>query len=268
MIMKNAAISRRFSFTVLLLLSGLTPAALFADRETDRKIKDAAESSYNFRAVLDNNVTAKVNDGVVTLSGTVLDPEQKSLAEETARNLPGVNDVKNELEITSPGPDRADGWIALKLKSILLVRANVSAKHTDVTVRDGVVTLDGTAASVAQKELTAAYARDVEGVKSVQNNLKVVPPGSSATGASVAGTSGVGEKIDDGSITAQVKYALLRHPATSALKASVQTRDGRVLIRGEADTAAEKDLVSKLAHSVRGVAAVANEMSVRSAAAE
>lgn len=151
----------------------LVPVALRADSATDRKIEDAAQTSYNFRAVLENSVSVKADEGVVTLSGKVRDREQKTLAEHTVRNLPGVVGVDNQLELSAPSPDRADGWIALKIKSLLLVRPNVSARRTEVTVRDGVVTLAGETASPAQRELTVACAREVEGVKSVVNRLQV-----------------------------------------------------------------------------------------------
>ena len=73
----------------------------------------------------------------------------------------------------------------------------------------------------------------------------------------------VGEKIDDASITSQVKYALISHKSTSALKTKVTTTDGVVVITGEAANDSEKSLVSKLAQDVRGVKSVTNNMTVR-----
>jgi hyperosmotically inducible protein len=235
------------------------PFGLFADPAMDRKIEDAAASSYNFRTVLEKQVNVKAEEGVVTLTGTVLDRDQKALAEETVSGLPGVTRVNNHLEVASPGPERSDGWIALKIRSVLLLRSNVSATDTDVTVREGDVVLTGTAESVAQKELTASYARDVEGVKSVKNDIVVRKPG--AVQVAEADRT-LGEKIDDSSITAQVKYALLTHRATSALKTNVDTQNGVVAIRGNAASETEKELVSQLAQSVRGVASVENRMTV------
>lgn len=239
------------------LLLVLIPVALLADLETDRKIEKAAAASYNFRTVLEKQVNVKSEEGVVTLTGTVLDRDQKALAEETVRGLPGVTRVINQLEVASAGPERSDGWIALKIRSILLLRANVSATNTDVSVRDGNVVLTGMAESVAQKELTGSYAREVEGVKGVENNI-VVKAGQVAEAA-----RSFGEKIDDTSITAQVKYALLTNPATSALKTNIDTKEGVVVIRGAAASNEEKELVTKMARSVRGVADVENGMTVQ-----
>jgi len=69
--------------------------------------------------------------------------------------------------------------------------------------------------------------------------------------------------IDDTSITAQVKYALLADSNTSAVHTKVATDHGVVIITGEADSAAQKDIVTRLAQSVRGVKSVNNLMTVR-----
>ena len=70
--------------------------------------------------------------------------------------------------------------------------------------------------------------------------------------------------MDDASITAEVKYELLTHHSTSAMKTKVTTREGVVTISGEAGSAAERDLVTKLAQDIRGVQSVNNLMTVNS----
>ncbi len=241
------------------------PIALLGSSSTDRKIEDAAKASYNYRTVLDNSVKVKARDGVVTLTGTVQDKDDKELAADTVQNLPGVVGVKNEIEVKSTYPEKSDGWMALKIRGRLLVKANVSAATTTVDVKDGVATLGGTADNLAQKELTGMYAKDIDGVKSVTNDIVIKDP--SADKASASDT--VGEKIDDASITSQVKYALLSHKSTSALKTKVTTNDGAIMITGEAASDAEKSLVTKLAKDIRGVRSVTNNMTtpVKSASA-
>ncbi|MEO6993262.1 MAG: BON domain-containing protein, partial [Lacunisphaera sp.] len=74
----------------------------------------------------------------------------------------------------------------------------------------------------------------------------------------------VGEKIDDASITTQLKYALTTHKGTSALATKVTTNDGVISISGEATSDAQKALVTKLAEDVRGTKSVVNSMTVKS----
>jgi osmotically-inducible protein OsmY len=71
-----------------------------------------------------------------------------------------------------------------------------------------------------------------------------------------------GEKIDDASITAQVKSSLLSHRSTSALKTKVSTTEGVVTLSGIAKNAAEKSLVTKLVTDIDGVSSVVNNMTI------
>ena len=66
----------------------------------------------------------------------------------------------------------------------------------------------------------------------------------------------MGDKMDDASITAEVKSALFSHHSTSALHTTVTTTDGVVTISGIAKNDAEKSLVTKLASDINGVVGV------------
>lgn len=240
----------------LCLLLLVLPAWLRADAQTDRKIEAAAKDSYNYRTVLEDHVKVEADEGVVTLTGTVPDADHRTLAEDTVADLPGVVSVVNEIKVEPPAPEHSDGWISTKIRTKLLLKGNVSLVDTKVAVQDGTVTLTGTAANMAQRELTGAYVKEIAGVKAVNNLITVTP-------APAEPKRSLGDRIDDASITAQVKYALLTHESTSALKTSVKTKDGAVAIEGEAGSAAEKDLVTLLANGVRGVKLVTNQMTVK-----
>jgi len=244
------------NLTALLLLVA-SPLALLASSATDNKIEEAAKASYNYRTVLEDHVKVKAKDGIVTLTGTVRDNDEKALAVDTVENLPGVTAVKNEIKVKSDHPEKSDGWMALKIRSRLLVKGNVSATSTKVEVKDGHAFLTGTADNLAQKELTGIYAAEIDGVKTVKNDIVI-----KEKSADVAQRD-MGDKMDDASITSQVKYALLTHKSTSSLKTKISTLDGVVQVSGEAASDAEKTLVTKLAKDVRGVTSVNNNMTVK-----
>ena len=197
---------------------------------------------------------------MVTLTGTVCDASHKSLAGNTVESLPGVISVDNELVITGQQPaEHSDAWITTKVKSTLLFHRHVSATETKVYVKDGIVTLEGEAKSQAQKELTTEYVRDINHVKGVKNEMIVVTP-------SLVPDATMGDKIDDASITAEVKETLLAHRSTSAIRTKVETTDGVVTVSGTARNEAEKSLVSKLITDINGVTSVINNMTVEVAA--
>jgi len=225
--------------------------------QTDDGIKTSFKQSYVYKTYLkDDAIKAEVKDGVVTLTGTVADESHKTLAQETAASLPGVGRVDNQLTTKAPvSAELSDAWVGGKVRLALLFHRSVNVIKTNIDVKEGIVTLKGEASSMAQKELTAEYAKDVAGVKGVRNEMTVAATPEPATRTAA-------EKIDDASITAQVKTALLTHHSTSATKTKVETRDGVVTLTGIAKNGAEKTLVTKLVDDIQGVASVKNEMTV------
>lgn len=228
--------------------------------ETDDRIETSARQSHVFKTCLKNDsIKTESKEGVVTLSGTVSESFHKTLAQDTVEGLPGVTRVDNQITVKGESPaEHSDTWIGVKVKTVLLFHRNVRATKTDVNVKDGVVILSGEASSAAQKDLTAEYARDVEGVKEVQNEMTIAD---SPTKPDQTTSDG----IDDASITAQVKATVLAHHSTSALKTQVATLNGVVTVNGVADNAAEKSLVTRLVTDVEGVTDVINKMTVPTA---
>jgi osmotically-inducible protein OsmY len=225
--------------------------------DTDSRIESSAAKSYTFKTYLkDDSIKVDSKDGVVTITGTVADASHKSMAENTVASLPGVKSVDNELAINGEQPaEHSDAWITTKVKTTLLFHRNVSATGTTVYTQDGVVTLQGVAESMAQKELTTEYAKDIDNVKSVNNEMTIaaIPAAPDAT---------ISDKIDDASITAEVKSSLLSHHSTSAMHTGVTTTDGVVTLTGIAQNDAEKSLVTKLATDINGVTSVINNMTI------
>ena len=242
-------------FTVTAVVVSISVLALAS--EMDQRIESSVKQSYVFTNYLNNDdIKIQSINGVVTLTGTVAEESHKSLAKETVVNMPDVNRVDDQLVIKGELPvENSDGWIGMKVKTALLFHRNVNAFKTEVGVKDGFVTLKGEALSQAQKDLAGEYAKDVSGVKDVNNEMTLVKV-SSNSGQTLS------EKIDDASITAQVKVALLSHHSTSAVNTKVMTSDGVVTVSGIAKNAAEKVLVSKLANDINGVKSVVNNMSI------
>ncbi len=226
---------------------------------TDSRIESSAAKSYTFKTTLkEDSIKTVSKDGIVTLTGTVAEASHKSLAEDTVANLPGVKSVDNQLVVSGEQPaEHSDSWITMKVKTALLFHRNVSATGTTVYTKDGVVTLQGEAKNLAQKELTAEYAKDIDNVKEVKNNMTIA-----TTPTMETSETATTDKIDDASITAQVKSSLLSHRSTSAIHTGVSTTDGVVTLTGVAKNDAEKSLVTKLTEDIDGVASVVNNMTI------
>jgi len=203
-----------------------------------------------------DDIKIESKEGAVTLTGFVSEEFHKSLAKETVEALDGVVSVDNRLEIKGAPPTaNSDAWLESKVKASLLFHRNVSAANTEVDVKDGIAGLRGNATSQAQKELTTEYAMDVDGIKNVHNEMTV-------SGETKEIHRTVAVKIDDASITAQVKMALWTHRSTSVANTKVRTNRGVVTLGGKARNVAERDLVTKLVGDIDGVKSIKNLMTI------
>jgi hyperosmotically inducible periplasmic protein len=232
---------------------------LYANKADDR-VASSAKNSYVFKTYLkDDAIKVKADDGVATLTGTVSSESHKSMAQETVEGLAGVKSVNNQLTVTgSPASANSDAWLGERVRGTLLFHRSVSYANTDVSVTDGKVTLRGKASSEAQKQLTGEYASDVSGVKDVDNQM-TVNKGNDNSHRSV------GDKVDDASITTQVRMSLLFHHGTDMFDTKVSTHKGVVTLSGSAKNQAEIDLATKRVSDVHGVKSVINQMTVEAA---
>jgi hyperosmotically inducible periplasmic protein len=256
--------THRVALTLTLASLFFVSVPLFAS-ETDDRIETSAQQSYVFKTYLKgDDIKVQSKDGAVTLTGAVSEGYYKKLAGETVANLPGVVSVDNKLEEKGVVPtENTDAFLIYNVKSNLWFHRNVNATATEVYAKEGIVTLKGQANSVAQKDLTTEYAKDVEGVKEVKNEM-IVLNDAMTNGPKTIGEKmdAVSESIDDISITALVKTTLMYHRSTSAHNTTVSTKDSIVYLGGNAKNAAEKDLATKLVSDVHGVKMVVNNMVV------
>lgn len=171
-----------------------------------------------------------------------------------------INQSPNRAAKEMPTVD--DDWLKFKIEAALAFHTSTSL-DTAVNVNHGVVTVTGSANSLAQKDLTTEYVRDVLGVKSVINNMHVPnQPTKSTTAPGWISSRTIGERIDDAAITFQAKAKLLMQESTNGLHTIITTRDGVVTVTGNAKTPEQKDLVTELIKKIPDVKKVHNEIKV------
>jgi hyperosmotically inducible protein len=125
------------------------------------------------------DVAIKVDNGNVKLTGEVASEAQKSEAATIAKGKAGSLTVINEISVRPPGMENqaaksanaADDAIHSNIK-LALVQARLD-KDIDIDVKEGVVTLKGTAPSEATRTLIVKTATAVTNVKQVVNEIKI-----------------------------------------------------------------------------------------------
>ena len=122
-----------------------------------------------------HNLQASVEDGIVTLNGSVNLYAQKLDAAKKVRKLDHVQGVRNLIEVSSTAPD---AQIAVQLQRKLdydRVGYDAPFNYVAVSVQDGVATLNGTTRTAVAAGSAMYLAGNMPGVKDVVNDITVAP---------------------------------------------------------------------------------------------
>ena len=152
----------------------------------------------------------------------------------------------------SAGEQIDDSAITAKVKTDLARDPATSAFRIEVETFRGDVQLNGFVDTADMKTAATRVARSVEGVKHVDNNLRVGP-----------GERTAGEVVDDTVITAKVKTALATDSVVAAHEVNVETREGVVQLAGFVDNASQKSQASEVTRRIAGVKQVDNQLEVK-----
>jgi hyperosmotically inducible protein len=122
-------------------------------------------------------VNVDTKSGVVSLTGKVDSAEAKARAEQVARDIDGVREVRNNLQVVSEARrervDAKDGDLKDRIERQISQDSRFKGADIDVKVNDGVVQLTGEVDTVGQSAAASERARRVPGVRAVKNELKV-----------------------------------------------------------------------------------------------
>ncbi|HYP25397.1 MAG TPA: BON domain-containing protein [Blastocatellia bacterium] len=141
--------------------------------------------------------------------------------------------------------DRSDAWITTKAKLALIADNRTSGFATDVVTQDQVVTLSGKVDSEEAKSAADTVVKGIEGVKSVNNQLQVVPEEKRQE------VNAKDEKIND-----DVEKALDSDPDLQDLSLTVESNGGVVTMLGTVSSEEELLKAARALRRIPGVKAV------------
>ena len=145
-----------------------------ASRRPDAQITEAVRQALRTNLSSDERkaINVRVQNGVVTLTGTLPSSYPKQLAGMLASTVPDAVDVKNEIVVKPPQP-RTDAQILTEVVLRFSQNPIIPSAQIAVTVSNGVVTLSGTVSTFIQADQAESVARFVPGVIDVRNLLFV-----------------------------------------------------------------------------------------------
>ena len=181
--------------TLVIFLAQFSIPTQAFDGELQGDLKDAwltgkAETVLTLNKHLNRYpITARVNNSVVNLNGTVGSEIDKSLAGELMRGIADVSTVQNNLKVDAQldsGIDEEDTisrssfarWIndlttTAVIRSRLVGNSNVSGLSINVETRRDIVTLKGEVGTEEESALAEEIARNTGDVVEVRNNLLI-----------------------------------------------------------------------------------------------
>lgn len=175
----------------------------------------------------------------------------------------GINHVnaatsdETEPQAHSDGVSAAitDTVITAKVQAKLAGESGLKKSDISVTTTNGVVILDGSAHNADAKALAETLTKLVDGVKSVDNNLKV--PANTKAEANTRDAIATGERaVSDSWITTKVKSEILADNVSKGFNVNVVTKHGVVVLKGTLATQDGIDHVKDIAAKVKGVKSV------------
>jgi osmotically-inducible protein OsmY len=236
------------------IINRLTVSAPFrADTEIEEDVRDA----LLWDPVTESwELSASVDNGMVTLNGVVDSWQEKQLASKVAKGVSGVKGIINQVSVDYK-TERSDAEMEEEIQQALRWDAYVDDALITVNVDNGQVTLTGTVGSLAEKReaWTEAW---VAGVSQVDNNLDVE---SWARDERFR----VDKYVDmsDQEIENAVNDAFLYDPRVNMFDLDVEAVNGQVTLRGTVDNLSARRAAAQDARSVVGVWGVENRVKVR-----
>jgi osmotically-inducible protein OsmY len=143
---------------------------------TDTALEDAVLASLDRdpRIPASSEIAVTVDDGIVTLRGTVENFSQRRAAGADVKNLDGVYEVDDQLKVNLVGADRReDDEIRGVALQALIWDTEVPSDMIDVSVKDGWLTLKGDVAYQFQSDAAYDDVASLFGVYGVTNEIKV-----------------------------------------------------------------------------------------------
>ena len=146
---------------------------------TNTPLEDAVMSSFDLDPRIPDSleIAVSVEDGIVTLRGTVESFGQRRAAVEDTRKIEGVYEVDDQLKVSLRGSDRRDDdEIRGAALQSMIWDVEVPADTVDVKVDDGWVTLSGDASYQFQSDAAYDDVANMYGVVGITNEFKVTNP--------------------------------------------------------------------------------------------
>jgi hyperosmotically inducible periplasmic protein len=244
------------AFASLVLAAVIAGPAAFA-QNNDAQLQQAVQKALHGSQF--KNVQESVQNGLVTLTGSVDVVAEKIAADQKARHVKGIEAVSNKIQVNTPEipDDQLQAKVSKAITYDLWGQVPVQFQAIGVSAANGVVTLSGHAAGPVAAADAVAVAANTKGVRDLIDNIEIDP------------VSDFDNEIRVREFRSIYGYPLLSQYVMDPEKPiRIQVANGHVTLYGTVANQAEKDAAYIRANSVPGVFSVTNNLQVAGGAAE
>jgi hyperosmotically inducible protein len=224
-----------------------TPAAARYDNQIQTRLTQTLAAKSQF-----SHVKSSVEDGIVTLSGTVDLYQRKLDAAKAARKTANVQGVRNL--ITVAGLNLPDAQLENQLSDRLrYVRVGFdnTFDYFALGVKDGVVTVEGQDRTGIGRDEALAEIANMPGVKDVVDNISIEPTSTFDDGLRLRALRTIyGDPI------------LSKYATDPARPIRIIVSNGRVTLYGSVDSKMDKQVAGIRANQLFGAFSVDNQLQV------
>ena len=243
---------KQFVAVTVALLVLLSMTAMASTNRYDQPIQQAVSQKIQKAKQL-QNVSSSVEDGIVTLTGTVSLYQDKLEAAKKIKKIANVSGVRNDIVVA--GQNVPDSQLQRKLaKKLAYDRVGYfdnAFNYIAADVKDGVVTLTGDAYWAPASDDAKMIAAGMPGVKEVVNDVKILP------------TSTFDDSIRKRTARAIYRDSVLgRYGNDPARPIRIVVDNGHVTLYGTVQSAMDKNIAGLRAGSVPGAFSVDNKLVV------
>ncbi len=225
---------------------------------TDAQIERDVKQTLQLDPVADiYEIEPAVRDGRVVLTGFVDSWPEKKLSEDIAKSVAGVRGLDNEIVVNRKA-DRMDHQIKSDIRAMLDSDPLVDARHIDVAVHNGDVTLSGAVGSVFEATRAIENAR-VAGARNIDSESLKIQWWLRET---MERTTPI-EVETNVEIEEAIRDALDRDPRTNEFGIEVESANGLVTLTGAVDNLKARRAAENDAENTAGVWKVKNKLKVR-----
>lgn len=236
---------------------------------TDAWIQTQIITAYGLNEHLNPfDIEASVAEGAVTLTGEVETEIEKELAGQIARSVDGVKSVKNDIGVNreSEGERQPSAFyrsvteatLVAKVKSNLLWNEHVSGTDIGVSAENGVVTLEGSVGSKAERDLAVQLTRNTDGVESVRNRIAVRGAEEKETSMVDKAAAAVGNTF----LASKVTAALMSGKGMEGADVNVGAANGTVTLTGTVTSKEQEKHVLEVVNNVQSVEKVVSKLQI------